>query len=95
MSWAGTRPVSRQYTDSSLSLPKTYSTRKGALQLFVGPEYEEESKEEDRLPLRPMYSQLRKHFTKQELVDLSMKLGTLERLTKSVLQFGDEVSFIC
>ena len=60
----------------------------------MGPEYEDEPREENRLPLRPMYSQLRKHFTKQELMDLSMKLGTLERLTKSVLQFGDEVGYI-
>ena len=94
MSWAGTRPLSRQHTEGSISLPKTYSTRKGALQLFVGPEYEEDQKEDERLPLRPMYSQLRRQFTKQELVDLSLKLGTLERLSKSVLQFGDEVSML-
>ena len=93
MSWAGPHPISRQHTDSSISLPKTYTTRKGALQLFVGPEDElDDNKADERLPLKAMYSQLRRQFTKQELVDLSMKLGTLERLTKSVLQFGDEVS---
>ena len=91
MSWAGTRPISRQHTEGSIALPKTYSTRKGALQLFVGPDDEPEEKNE-QMPLKPMYSQLRRQFTKQELVDLSLKLGTIERLTKSVLQFGDEVS---
>lgn len=63
--------------------------------MFVGPDYEEEdTKQDERMPLRPMYSQLRRQFTKQELVDLSLKLGTLERLTKSVLQFGDEVCML-
>ena len=90
MSWAGTRPLSRQNTEGSVALPKTYSTRKGALQLFVGPDVEPEEKTNQ--PLKPMYSQLRRQFTKQELVDLSLKLGTIERFTKSVLQYGDEVS---
>ena len=77
-----------------MGLPKTYTTRKGALQLYVASfddEYDSENDEEyDRYALRPEYQI--KHTAGQELIDLSLKLGTMGRLAMSVLNFGDQVS---
>lgn len=67
--------------NGSLDLPKTYLTRKGALLLFTAADGPPEKDH-----VRPRKQRKRKQ---QELIDLSLKLGTLERLSLSVLQYGD------
>ena len=69
--------------DGCLELPKTYLTRKGALLLFSATDAPPEKDH-----MRPRLPRKRKQ---QELIDLSLKLGTLERLSLSVLQYGDQV----
>ncbi|KAK7494360.1 hypothetical protein BaRGS_00014463 [Batillaria attramentaria] len=66
----------------TLDLPKTFLTRKGALLLFTAPEG---LPEKDHVKPRG----IRRKRKQQELIDLSLKLGTLERLQLSVLQYGD------
>ncbi|KAH9525112.1 hypothetical protein Btru_000349 [Bulinus truncatus] len=66
-----------------LDLPKTYLTRKGALMLFTAPD--EESSESLEC-IRPK-TKIRKQ---KKLIDLSLKLKTLERLSLSILQFGEK-----
>ncbi|XP_053396250.1 calponin homology domain-containing protein DDB_G0272472-like isoform X10 [Mercenaria mercenaria] len=95
MSWA-TAKRSREPTLDGIPLPKTYTTRKGALQLYVGPDDLEDDDEdddndvkEDGYALKPKYVEI-KRPNGQELIDLSLKLGTMERLAMSVLQFGDQ-----
>jgi hypothetical protein len=76
-----------------IPLPKTYTTRQGALQLYVGPddlEDDDSDEDEDKYMLKPKYVEIKRPHG-QELIDLSLKLGTMERLAMSVLQFGDEV----
>ncbi|KAL4233137.1 hypothetical protein ACF0H5_007822 [Mactra antiquata] len=88
---------SREPTADGIPLPKTYTTRKGALQLFVGPDDLDDDEDADnddendgeQYPLKPKYVQI-KRPQGQELIDLSLKLGTMERLAMSVLQYGDE-----
>ncbi|XP_070189740.1 apical junction molecule ajm-1-like isoform X2 [Littorina saxatilis] len=68
--------------DGCLELPKTFLTRKGALLLFAAP---------DAAPQKDhMRTRISRKPKKQELIDLSLKLGTLERLSLSVLQYGDQ-----
>ncbi|CAL1546119.1 unnamed protein product [Lymnaea stagnalis] len=69
--------------DGHLELPKTFLTRKGALILFTAP---------DELPVEPPRSPRlrRKRHKQKDFIDLSLKLRTLERLSLSVLQFGDK-----
>lgn len=82
-----------------IPLPKTYTTRKGALQLYVGPEdlededteAEDSEKKDDSYALKPKYVEIKRPHG-QELINLSLRLGTMERLAMSVLQFGDNVS---
>ncbi|XP_064612038.1 apical junction molecule-like [Liolophura sinensis] len=71
--------------DGSIALPKTYLTRKGALLLFSSPE------EEEYNPLRGFSQQYQpRGINKDNLIDLSLNIGTLQRLTSSVLQYGDK-----
>ncbi|XP_059154052.1 trichohyalin-like [Physella acuta] len=69
--------------DGHLDLPKTYLTRKGALMLFT-------SNEDIPLEPPPVPTLKRKRHKNRDLIDLSLKLRTLERLSMSVLQFGDK-----
>ena len=46
--------------------------------------------EYEGLELKPKYVQIKRPQGK-ELIDLSLKLGTMGRFARSVLQFGDEV----
>lgn len=87
MSWATTKKA--RESGDQVPLPKTFTTRKGALQIYVGPE-DLDSDEEEGYELKPKYVQIKRPHGK-ELIDLSLKLGTMERLAMSVLQFGDEV----
>ncbi|XP_076445454.1 uncharacterized protein LOC143283170 isoform X2 [Babylonia areolata] len=73
--------------DGCLDLPKTFLTRKGALLLFTAPDAPPEKDRGVALTRRPAVTRKRKQ---QELIDLSLKLGTLERLSMSVLQYGDQ-----
>lgn len=79
--------VSVDKTTGCLGLPRTYLTRKGPLLLFTAPENTSEKKQPPQT--------LPKKLNQQKLIDLSLKLGTLERLTLSVLQYGDMVCFLC
>ncbi|XP_052810522.1 calponin homology domain-containing protein DDB_G0272472-like isoform X7 [Mya arenaria] len=94
MSYAPTRR-SREPTSDGIPLPRTLTTRKGALQIYVAPDDLEDIEgvglagDGDGLELRPKYVQVR-HPHGKELIDLSLKLGTMERLALSVLQFGDQ-----
>jgi hypothetical protein len=95
MSWVNHKR-SREPTLDGIPLPKTYTTRKGALQLYVGPDDLEdddedaEEEEETGYALKPKYVEIKRPHG-QELINLSLKLGTMERLAMSVLQFGDQV----
>ncbi|XP_071113328.1 titin homolog isoform X2 [Haliotis cracherodii] len=71
-----------QNCDGKLDLPKTFLTRKGALLLFTAPD----DSEQTNVPSQRFH---RRQKGKQ-LIDLSLKLGTLDRLCKSVLQYGGE-----
>ncbi|XP_005098661.1 rootletin [Aplysia californica] len=69
--------------DGQLHIPKTYLTRKGALVLFTGPErVPQEAKKTPRVQ--------KKKQRHKDVLDLSLKLKTMERLSLSVLQFGDK-----
>jgi hypothetical protein len=72
-------------SDGELLLPKTFCTRKGALLLFTAPETVPELTNEDR-------DFIREKMRISNIQGLSQKIGTLHRLTKSVLMYGDEVS---
>ncbi|RUS88389.1 hypothetical protein EGW08_003845, partial [Elysia chlorotica] len=71
--------------DGHLEIPKTFVTRKGALVLFAAPA---------DIPQEPMKSPAqtprRRRRRPKSVIDLSLKLKTLERLSMSVLQFGDQ-----
>ncbi|XP_064629020.1 titin homolog [Lineus longissimus] len=69
--------------DGELILPKTFCTRKGALLLFTAPEKIPGLSEEDR-------EFIREKMRISNIQDLSNRIGTLHRLTKSVLMYGDE-----
>ena len=71
--------------DGQLHIPKTYLTRKGALVLFSGP-----GVQQAEAPKKTPRGAPRKKRHK-DLIDCSLKLRTLERLSMSVLQFGDKV----
>lgn len=79
----GLSPVDHN-TDSQMNLPKTYLTKKGALVLFTAPE-----DEDDWFDERPRFMISRKQT---DLIDTSLKLGTLDKLAMSVLEFGEEDS---
>ena len=82
--------MSRENSDAQMNLPKTFLTRKGALMLFSAPEDEEESLTPSRsVGPRPRYMRLRKSA---DLIDTSLKLGTMDKLAMSVLQYGEEVN---
>ena len=82
--------MSRENSDAKMNLPKTFLTRKGALMLFSAPENEEESLIPSRSAgPRPRYMRLRKSA---DLIDTSLKLGTMDKLAMSVLQYGEEVN---
>ena len=82
--------MSRENSDVQMNLPKTFLTRKGALMLFSAPEDEEESLTPSRsVGPRPRYMRLRKSA---DLIDTSLKLGTMDKLAMSVLQYGEEVN---
>ena len=72
--------------DGRLDIPKTFVTRKGALMLFTAPE------DTPQEPLKtPTPTPRRRRRKPKSVIDLSLKLKTLERLSMSVLQFGDQV----
>nr|KAI8758105.1 golgin subfamily A member 6-like protein 22 [Biomphalaria glabrata] len=71
-----------------LDLPKTYLTRKGALMLFTAPDEEPKESLKYVQPNR----KIKRH---KNIIDLSLKLKTLERLSLSILQFGDKCSLSC
>lgn len=81
--------ASREGTDTQMTLPKTYLTKKGALVLFAAPE------EETDTPTLQSGSKTRFRVCKTpvDAVDTSLKLGTMDKLVMSVLDFGEEVSF--
>lgn len=72
--------------EGQLQLPKTYITRKGSLLLFTAPE---EDLQTERNSLRKkIYTKLAKGTNSSDFIQ---SLGTLERLSLSILKFGDEV----
>ncbi|GFO40240.1 translation initiation factor if-2, partial [Plakobranchus ocellatus] len=71
--------------DGHLEIPKTFVTRKGALVLFTAPD------DTPQEPLKtPTPTPRRRRRKPKSVIDLSLKLKTLERLSLSVLQFGDQ-----
>ena len=80
--------TSRENSDAQMNLPKTFLTRKGALLLFAASEEEDELLQE-QAGLHPKFMRIRKPV---DVIDSSLKLGTLDKLAMSVLQFGEEVS---
>ena len=70
--------------DGKLELPKTYVTRSGALFLFTAPNNVELT-EQQKLDLRQGLSRIRN-------TELKSKFGTLAKFTRSVLNYGNEVS---
>ena len=91
---APSRLKHREPTCDSMSVPKTLTTRKGALQIYVAPEDMDYEDEDQGLELRPKYVPVSRPHG-QELIDLSLRLGTMGRLALSVLQFGDQVKLEC
>lgn len=75
--------------ESQIQLPKTYITRKGALLLFTAPENELQT---ERNSFRQkLYNKLVKSSNSNDFIQ---RLGTLERLSLSILKFGDEVGVV-
>ena len=72
--------------DRELLLPKTYTTRKGALMLFTPPG-EFSLTEGDKVYLD-------KAFSADNYVDYANTFGSLARLAQSVLMYGNQVSQI-
>jgi len=93
---AATHPhvqLSREHTmpDGQLAIPKTYLTRKGALLLFSSPNDTVRNEEGDSgLLSRQKMAQI----NKLNVAELCNKLGTMERLSLSILQYGDQVQNI-
>ncbi|CAG2241127.1 unnamed protein product [Mytilus edulis] len=79
-------PMSRENSDSQMNLPKTFLTRKGALMLFAADEGELDSLT-SRADVQPRVMRIRKPV---DVIDTSLKLGTMDKLAMSVLQFGEE-----
>ncbi|XP_076077132.1 uncharacterized protein LOC143047767 isoform X4 [Mytilus galloprovincialis] len=79
-------PMSRENSDSQMNLPKTFLTRKGALMLFAADEGELDSLT-SRTDVQPRVMRIRKPV---DVIDTSLKLGTMDKLAMSVLQFGEE-----
>ncbi|XP_052102974.1 golgin subfamily A member 6-like protein 22 isoform X4 [Mytilus californianus] len=79
-------PMSRENSDSQMNLPKTFLTRKGALMLFAADEDELDSLP-SKTDVHPRLMRIRKPV---DVIDTSLKLGTMDKLTMSVLQFGEE-----
>ena len=71
--------------DRELLLPKTYTTRKGALVLFTPPG-EFSLTEFDKVYLNKAFS--------DNYIDYANTFGSLARLAQSVLMYGDDVSEI-
>lgn len=69
---------------SKYDLPKTYLTKKGALMLFTAPKDDQELDESYGSP-----KVVKTHRVKK-LLDSSLKIGSLDRLAMSILQYGDE-----
>lgn len=72
---------------SKYDLPKTYLTRKGALMLFTAPKDDQELDESFGSP-----KVVKTHRVKK-LLDSSLKIGSLDRLAMSILQYGDEEEY--
>ena len=70
--------------DRELFLPKTYTTRKGALVLFTPPG-EFSLTDYDKVYLN-------KAFSSETFVDYASTFGSLACLAQSVLMYGDNVS---
>ncbi|XP_074650857.1 uncharacterized protein LOC141905743 isoform X2 [Tubulanus polymorphus] len=68
--------------DGELLLPKTNLTRKGALLLFVAPEKVPGLTETEK-------QFMRKRLQNMNMIELNEKIGTIQRLGQSVLQYGD------
>nr|XP_019920539.2 golgin subfamily A member 6-like protein 1 isoform X11 [Crassostrea gigas] len=72
---------------SKYDLPKTYLTKKGALMLFTAPKDDQELDESYGSP-----KVVKTHRVKK-LLDSSLKIGSLDRLAMSILQYGDEEEY--
>ncbi|XP_065926717.1 axoneme-associated protein mst101(2) isoform X8 [Magallana gigas] len=72
---------------SKYDLPKTYLTKKGALMLFTAPKDDQELNESYGSP-----KVVKTHRVKK-LLDSSLKIGSLDRLAMSILQYGDEEEY--
>ena len=73
--------------DGEMVLPKTFLTKKGAILLFTAPESLDLDLTEHEKKI------LHKRMKKKDVVsDMVKKIGTIDRLSKSVLMFGDEAS---
>ncbi|KAK3598474.1 hypothetical protein CHS0354_039562 [Potamilus streckersoni] len=83
------QPHPREHSYGEMYLPKTYLTRKGALLLFTAPESEiDDSDFNARWQRQQLYKMRRDRVAK--LIDLSLRLGNLTRLSNSVLQYGTQ-----
>lgn len=78
----------KEPVDGKINLPKTYLTRKGALVLFTAPEDEDEENQQ----YDPRQEKIIRLQRANQIIDTSLRLGTSGRLSKAILQFGDEVS---
>ncbi|KAL3882031.1 hypothetical protein ACJMK2_028412, partial [Sinanodonta woodiana] len=83
------QPPTREPSYGEMYLPKTYLTRKGALLLFTAPESELDDNDFNaRWQRQRLYKMRRDRVAK--LIDLSLRLGNLTRLSNSVLRYGNQ-----
>ena len=83
------RPTLADYERPSgeLVLPKTFTTRNGALLLFTHASQEFGLSDAQKRTLQ-------RDLLKVRQTELSAKFGTLTRFAQSVLSFGDDVSYL-
>ena len=74
---------------SKYDLPKTFLTKKGALMLFTAPKDDDQEVDESSGNPRVVRTQRVK-----KILDSSLKIGSLDRLAMSILQYGDEEVYI-
>nr|XP_022293236.1 golgin subfamily A member 6-like protein 22 isoform X10 [Crassostrea virginica] len=73
---------------SKYDLPKTFLTKKGALMLFTAPKDDDQEVDESSGNPRVVRTQRVK-----KILDSSLKIGSLDRLAMSILQYGDEEDY--